>query len=108
MEGKNYINMLKNKSRAPMYVAMRQTLCYYLYTNNVPCSIIKKVMRIPRSLVYFSINQAKDMLETGDSIMKQAYAEVQQHRVRIVPVTAEGDLLSRHVGYKMTIDNIIY
>ena len=108
MEGKKYVEMLKNKSRAPIYAAMRQALCYYLFSNNVTGFIIKEVMHMPKSNVYFSINQARDMLEVGDDIMQRAYEEVQRHKIRVVPVTAEGDILSNHIGYRMTIDNIIY
>lgn len=108
METSNYIGMLKSKNRAAAYVAMRQALCYYLDENNVPCNIIKKVLGIPKSSLYFSIGKAKDMLDTGDKIMQAAYDEVYKHKIRIVPCTAKGDILSQHIGYKMTIDNEIY
>ena len=108
MESKNYINMLKSKNRAALYVAMRQALCYYLYESNVPCVIIHKVMHCTRANVYNSIKQAKDMLEVGDHIMKSAYHEISEHKIRVKPCTVDGEILSKHVGYKMVIDNIIF
>ena len=108
METKDYIDMLKSKSKAPIYVAMQHALCYYLFANDVPCSIIEKVMRKSRSNVYYGINQARDMLEVGDKFMQQGYDEVQHHKIRILPCTVDGNIFSRHVGYKLLIDNIIY
>lgn len=108
METKNYINTLKKKSKEPVSVAMRQALCYYLFSSNVPCTIIKNVMHMTRSNMYFGINHAKDMLETGDFIMRNAYEEIAKHKIRITPITADGTVFSQHVGYRMTIDNVIY
>ena len=104
----DYINKLRKNSKEPECVAMRQALCYFLSISDVPRSIIGSVMHMTRSNMYFSINHAKDMLETGDKIMRKAYAEISVHKVRVLPVTMNDDVLSRHVGYKLTIDNEIY
>jgi hypothetical protein len=48
-----------------------------------------------------------DLLETGDKYIKAALAEIDNHKINIKPCTVDGDLLSRHTGYKMIIDNII-
>lgn len=108
METKNYLEMLKSKNKAPIYMAMRQAICCYLYENNVPLSIIMDVMHKTKSNTYYSIKQAKNQLEVGDKIMEQAYGEISHHKFRVVPCTVNGDILSRHVGYKLLIDNEIY
>lgn len=104
----NYINCLKTKNRAAYNVALRQALCYYLYKENVPCTIISSVFRCTRRYVYAAIYRVKDLLEVGDKLTRRAVEEINAHKIRIVPITAEGDLLSMHVGYRMIIDNVIY
>lgn len=108
MDTKHYIETLKSKSRAPLYVAMRQALCYYLYESGVPCDIIYKAMHYTRSNVYNGINQARNMLEVGDKIMQAGYEELNNHKIRVVACTADGAVLSRFVGYRLVIDNVIY
>lgn len=108
MNTKDYMDMLKSKMKAPIYVAMKQALCYYLFENSVPCHLIVQALRMSKSNVYYSVSQAKDRLEVGDSILKRAYDEISNHKIRVVPCTVDGDILSRHAGYKLLIDNVIY
>lgn len=107
MESKNYIKCLKTKKRDAVYVAMRQALCYYFFTENIPCHIIAQVMNCSRRNVYMSVYRAKDLLEVGDKTIKKALDEIKNHSIRIVPCTIDGSLLSRHIGNKLVIDNII-
>lgn len=108
METKNYLDMLRSNKKAPIYVSMVQALCYYLYENNVTHKIIMDVMHKTKSNVYYSISQAKNRLDVNDDIMKRAYDEIANHKIRVVPCTVDGDVLSRHVGYKLLIDNEIF
>lgn len=108
MSTKDYIDMLRSNKRAPIYVAMQQALCYYLFENSVPCHLIVEATRKSKSNIYYSVTQMKDRLEVGDHIAKQAYDEIAHHKIRVVPCTVDGDILSRHAGYKLLIDNVIF
>jgi hypothetical protein len=108
METKNYLEMLRSNKKAPIYVSMGQALCYYLYENGVPHKIIMDAMHRTKSNVFYSIQQAKNRIEVNDKIMEQAYGEIAHHKIRVVPCTVDGGVLSRHVGYKLLIDNVIF
>lgn len=108
METKQYIEVLKKRTKEPISVAMRQAICYYLYSENIPCHIIAEVMGCTRRLVYMSIYRVRDLLEVGDGVMKAAVAERKEHGIIIRPYTIDGTIITRHAGYKMIIDNIIY
>lgn len=107
METKDFIRVIRGKSKEASNAAMRQALCYYLSKEEVPCIVIRDVLHCTRANVYNSIKQAKDMLEVGDKIMQAAYEEVTSHKIRIVSCTAEVNILSRFIGYKIVIDNVI-
>lgn len=108
METEQYIKCFRTKSRESHIVAMRQALCYYLYKEGgVPCTIIANVMGMARWNIYLSIYKMRDLLEIGDDLAKKAYDEVALHSIRIVPATVDGKILTRRIGYKMIIDNII-
>ena len=108
MDTKQYISTLKKRSKEPVPVALRQALCYYLYNNRIPCCIIRDVIGMTRANVYLSIYKTRDMLEANDKIMREAYNEISQHFISVKPYTIEGNVLTKHVGYKLIIDNIIY
>lgn len=108
METKQYIEVLKRQSKEPISVAMRQAICYYLYAENIPCSIIASVLGRSRRLIYMYIYRARDLMEVGDSMMLEAIEERKRHSISIRPFTIDGAVITRHAGYKMIIDNIIY
>lgn len=108
METKQYIEVLKCKTKSSISVAMRQALCYYLYKENIPCSIIAGIMGRTRRLIYMYVYQARDLLEVGDKMMKAAVEEREKHSIAIRPYTIDGDIITKHAGYKMIIDNVVY
>lgn len=108
METKQYIEVLKKQTKEPISVAMRQAVCYYLYRENIPCSIIASVLGRSRRLIYMYIYRARDLMEVGDSMMLAAVDERKKHHISIRPYTIDGGVITRHAGYKMIIDNIIY
>jgi hypothetical protein len=91
-----------------MSVALRQALCYYLYKENIPCSIMAKVLGISRRLTYMHIYRVRDLLEVNDSVINFALDETKNHSITIRPCTIDGGIITRHVGYKMIIDNVVY
>lgn len=107
METEQYIKCFRTKSRESHIVAMRQALCYYLYKEDIPCTIISKVMGNARWNIYLSIYKMRDLLEVGDKMAKRAYDEISLHSIRIVPATVDGKIMTRKIGYKLIIDNII-
>lgn len=104
----NYIRCLKTKNREAYKVALRQTLIYYLYREKIPCTIISSIMGCTRRYVYTAIYGARDRMEVGDALTMQANEELKKHQIRIVPVTADGGVLTMFVGYRMFIDNEIF
>lgn len=108
MDTKNYISTLKKKSREAVPVAMRQALCYFLYKENIPRRVISEVTGISLRLVYMSIYRAIDLLEVNDNVINSALKEAEQHNIAIRPCTIDGFVITRHVGYKMIIDNVTY
>ena len=108
MESKEFIKKLKNRSRVPSLIALRQALCYYLWKNNIPCTLIGKLIGFTRRNVYLSVYHVQDSLEVGDKVLKEALQEVKQHEIQIKPYTVDGNIMSKHAGYKMVIDNIMY
>ena len=108
MDTKTYISTLKKKSREAGPVAMRQALCYHLYKENIPHRIIAEVMDISLRLVYMSVHRAIDLLEVNDCMVKAALEEARCHSITIRPKTIDGFVITRHIGYKMIIDNVIY
>lgn len=106
METKQLIERLRDKRRSTVSVAYRQALCYYLYKNNIPCTIIAEVLGRTKRYIYMAIYHTQDYLEVGDKTATKCLEDIKNHSIRIVPITAEGVLLSRHIGYKMIIDNI--
>jgi hypothetical protein len=107
MDTNAYINCLRSKKHDIVDVSMRQALCYYLYKQNISCVLIAKLIGCTRRNVYMRVYRTIDLLETGDKYIKAALAEIDNHKINIKPCTVDGDLLSRHTGYKMIIDNII-
>ena len=107
METKQFIERLKDKSRATNSVALRQALCYYLYEQNIPCTIIASVLGRTKRYIYMSIYRTRDFLEVGDKTTKICVDEMSKHMLRITPIFAEGKILSKHIGYKLEVDNII-
>ena len=107
METKMLIDRLRDKHRASLSVALRQAICYYLYNENIPCTIIAEVMGCRRRYVYKSIYRTRDYLDIGDKMTKKCMDSITEHKFRITPITVDGDILSKHVGYKLLIDNII-
>jgi hypothetical protein len=108
MESKEFIKKLKDRSRVPSIIALRQALCYYLWKNNIPCMLIGQMIGYTRRNVYISVYHVQDCLEVSDKTMQNAYEEVMKHEIQIKPYTIDGKIMSRHAGYKMIIDNIIY
>jgi len=108
MESKEFIKKLKDRSRVPSIIALRQALCYYLWKENIPCTLIGKLIGFTRRNVYLSVYHVQDSLEVGDAVLKEALNEVKSHRIQIRPFTIENNLISKHAGYKMIIDNIMY
>lgn len=107
METKQLIERLKDKSHASNTVAIRQALCYYLYNENIPCTIIANVLGKTKRYIYMAIYRTQDFLEVGDKTTKIAVEEIKNHHYRITPVTVDGCILSKHIGYKLLVDNII-
>ena len=103
----NYLKCLRAKNRVMYNVALRQALCYYLYKENIPCTIISQAMGCTRRYVYMAIYKVRDLLEIGDKMTKQATEEICNHTIKIVPVTVDGQLLSKHVGYRIILSIII-
>ena len=108
MEPKEFIRLLKSKSRVPSVIAFRQALCYYLWIEDISCTIISQIIGYTRRNVYISIYHVRDCLEVNDKTMREAMDEVKKHDIRIRPYTIDGHVLSKHAGYKMIIDDIIY
>ena len=108
MTTEQYINTLKNPVKEPATVAARQVLCHYLYSENISCNIISKVLGCSRRIVYRNIYRTRDLLEVNDKITLAAYKEIENHHMTIRPCIIEGTILSQYIGYKMIIDNLIY
>lgn len=108
METKRYIETLKKNCRETEAVSMRQALCYYLYNENIPCAMIAKLLNKTRYNTYLSIYKTRDLLSVGDKVMQRAYEEIGNHKIQILPYTLDGKILSKHMGYRMLIDNVIY
>lgn len=109
METKQYIKILKEKTRKPISVAMRGAVIYFLRNHNIPFPIIAECIGCKRRNCYAQYYQTRDLLESGDKIMKQAYEELEQHKIRVRPCVIDADnIFSQHAGYSMIIDNVIY
>lgn len=108
MDTKTYISTLKKKSRESVPVAMRQALCYFLHKENIPNRIIAEVTGISLRLVYMNVYRAIDLLEVNDCVIRSSLDEAKSHEVIIRPCTVDGLVITRHIGYKMIIDNVIY
>jgi len=108
METKEFIKKLKDRSRVPSIIALRQALCYHLWKNNIPCTLIGKLLGYTRRNVYISCYHVQDCLEVNDKTLRSAIEEVRQHDIQIKPYTIDGNIMSKHAGYRMIIDNIIY
>lgn len=54
-----------------------------------------------------SIYRTRDFLEVGDKMTKVCVEEMSKHTLRITPIFAEGIILSKHIGYKLIVDNVI-
>lgn len=108
MDTNRYIETLKDKYRGRMNVALRQALCYYLYSENIPCYIIAHILGISRRLTYIHIYRARDLIEVNDSIINFALEETKNHSIFIRPCTVDGGIISKHIGYKMIVDNVVY
>lgn len=107
METKQFIERLRDKSHAENSVALRQALCFHLYNENIPCTIIADVLKKTKRYVYMSIYRTRDFLEVGDKKTQICVEEVKNHNLRITPVTVDGVILSKHIGYKLLVDNVI-
>lgn len=105
MDTKQFIERLRDNSHAENSVALRQALCYYLYNENIPSTIIAHVLKRTKRYIYMSIYRTRDFLEVGDRKTKICVEEVKNHTFRIVPITADGAILSKHIGYKLLVDN---
>ena len=103
-----YIKTLKTKTKQPVFVAFRQVLCHHLYSNGVSPRIICKLLGYSEMSVYKSIYRARDLLHVNDEIIKQAYDELNNHKIAVIPCMVNEGVLSKFAGYKMIIDNIIY
>lgn len=101
------IERLRDRHRTLVSVALRQAICYYLYNENIPCTIIADVMGCRRRYVYKAIYRTRDYLEVGDKMTKECMEHIAGHKLRITPVTVDGEVLSKFIGYKLQIDNII-
>lgn len=107
METKQFIACLKDIRRKSSNVALRQALCYYLYNEGIPCTIMAEVMKKTKRYIYMSIYKTQDFLEVGDKTTQKCVDEVKSHVIQIRPITVDGVILSKHVGYKMIVDNVI-
>lgn len=108
MSTENYIQNLKTRHRSAYKVALRQTLIYFLYKENIPCTIISEILGCTRRYAYMAIYRVRDLLEVGDKMTLQAMEELRTHQIRIVPVTADGTIITMFIGYRMFIDNEIF
>lgn len=107
METKQFIERLRDKSHAENSVALRQALFFHLYNENIPCTIIADVFKRSKQYVYMSVYKTRDFLEIGDKKTQFCVEEVKKHELRIKPITVDGAILSKHIGYKLLVDNII-
>ena len=104
----NYIRCLKSKNREAYKVALRQTLIYYLYREEISCTTISALLGCTRRYVYTAIYGARDRMEVGDRLTIQAMEELKTHKIRVIPATADGGVMAKFIGYKMFIDNVIF
>ena len=108
METAQFIKTLKTKTKQPVFVAFRQVLCHYLYSNGVSPRIICKLLGYSEMSIYKNIYSARDLLEVNDEIITKAYDELNNHNIAVRPCMINEGVLSQFAGYKMIIDNIIY
>jgi hypothetical protein len=108
MDTKTYISTLKKGTREALPVAMRQALCYFLSSENIPHLIISDALNISLRLVYINVHRAAEMLEINDKVMVAAYDEIKNHEVYVRPSIVDCSVSTRRVKYKLIIDNVIY
>lgn len=109
METNQYIKVLKAKTRRPVNVAMRGAVISLLKSHNIPIKIIAECLGYTKRHCYAQYYQTRNLMESGDKIVKSAFAELEQHSVKVQPYVINGDdIFSQHGGYKLIIDNVIY
>lgn len=108
METKEYIKLLKDKTKREEAVAFRQAMCWYLYSEQVPVSIIANVLHCKRRQVYRRMYSCRDLLETKDKLMLQVLEETKNHKMVVKPLNIEANICTFHRGYNLIIDNVIY
>lgn len=108
MSTKEYIELLKSDTTSMRVSALRQALCYYLYSKNVPCAVISHAIRCKRRQVYRRMYACRELLEMKDPLMVESYEETKSHHLNIRPSLIESGICTYHVGYNLTIDNVIY
>ena len=101
------IARLRDKRRTAYNVALRQSLCYYLYNEDIPCLVIADVLGITERYVYKSIYSTKDHLEVGDKTTQRCMEEMNGRIYHIKPIKVDGVVFSKSIGHKLVIDNII-
>ena len=108
MDSKEYLRCLRSNRRLKEEVVHRQALCYFLFNKNISATIISGAMKISRKAVYLTVYTVRDLLEVGDELMIGAVKELENHDIKVKPYTVEGDVITRHAGYKLVVDNEIF